>query len=112
MAARNQHRASEASEGGRTGLSQRHWLLLGLVVVVALSLVYLWQSWRWVSAYNELQEVQAQLEATEAERERLRFQVERAFSLERVERIATEQLDMTRPEPRYLEISPIDNDPP
>jgi cell division protein FtsL len=111
MAVRNQPRR-DASEETKLELRQRHWLLLGLVVVVALSLVYLWQSWRWISAYNELQEVRAQLEATEAERERLRFRVERAFSLERVERIAREQLDMTRPEPRYLELVPSDSDPP
>ena len=89
----------------RPGLRQRHWLLLGLVIVVTLSLVYLWQSWRWISAYNELQAAEAKLESLEAERQHVRFRVERAFSLERIERIATGQLDMTHPEPRYLELA-------
>lgn len=100
----------ESSESPRVRVSQRHLLLLALIVVVALSLVYLWQSWRWISAYNELQQAQVRLEATEAEREQLRFDVERAFSLVRIERIATEQLDMKRPEPRYLDLSTSGDD--
>lgn len=89
----------------RPRLRQRHWLLLGLVVVVALSLVYLWQSWRWVSTYNDLQAAQTELAGIQAERQTLNFRVERAFSLERVEDIATQQLDMFRPEPRFIDLS-------
>ncbi len=113
MADARRRDARDASGTQRPKLSQRHLLILGLVIVVALSLVFLWQSWRWVAAYNELQEAQAQLEATEAEHKRARFEVERAFSLERIERIAREELNMTRPdEPQYLERPPNDSDSP
>lgn len=113
MADAKRRHTRDASEMERPRLSQRHLLILGLAIVVALSLVFLWQSWRWVDAYNELQEAQTQLEAAEAERKRTRFEVERAFSLERIERIAEEQLNMTRPdEPRYLERPANDSDPP
>lgn len=94
-------------------LSQSQLLLIGLAIVVALSLVYLWQSYRWTAAYNELGRAQAELEERQAERQRLTFRVERAFSLERIERIGTEQLNMTRPEPRFLDLSsPDDADQP
>ncbi|MFB6285089.1 MAG: cell division protein FtsL [Candidatus Bipolaricaulia bacterium] len=108
---RRQTRETSEIEGPR--LSQRHLLILGLAIVVALSLVFLSQSWRWVAAYNELQKAQTQLEAAKAEHRRTQFEVERAFSLERIERIAEEQLNMSRPEElRYLERSASDSDPP
>jgi len=113
MASTRRRQARDTSEIARPRLSQRHLLVLGLVIVLAVSLVFLWQSWRWVAAYNELQEAQTQLEAAEAEHRRKRFEVERAFSLERIERIAKEQLNMSRPEePQYLERSASDSDPP
>lgn len=109
---RMRRETDRSSDADRNGIRQHHLLLLGLTIVVALSLIYLWQSWRWTSAYNELQDAHAQLETLEAERQRVRFQVERAFSLERIERISTDQLDMSRPEPRYLDLSNPDDDQP
>jgi len=114
---RNKQTTRESSESHEFRLSQRHLLLLGLIVVVVLSLVYLWQSWRWISAYNDLQAAEAKLESLEAERQHVRFQVERAFSLERIEHIATERIaadqgGMTHPQPGYLDLSGSDGDQP
>jgi cell division protein FtsL len=89
-------------------ITPKRALVLGALVVLAvLALFYLWQSWQWVYWLNELHQAQAELDDLRAERDRLLFEVGRAFSLERIERIARETLGMYRPEPQYLELLPI-----
>lgn len=86
-------------------LASRRWLLLvGLLLVAALALAYLWVSWQWVYTLNELHKARAELQALQAERDRLLFEIGRAFSLERIEKIARERLGMYRPEPQYLQL--------
>lgn len=77
-------------------------LLLALLAITTLALLQLWQSWRYLEALNELHETQTRVEALQAERDRLLLEVARAFSLERVEKIARERLGMTRPKPKFL----------
>ncbi len=70
----------------------------------ALALAYVWLVWAWLLTLNALHDARAELQALQAERDRLVFEVERAFSLERIERIARERLGMFRPAPRYLHL--------
>jgi len=77
-------------------------LLLVLLVLTALALLYLWQSWQLIYWLNRVHQARIELEALQAENARLRFEVEQAFSLRRIERIALERLGMIRPTPRYL----------
>ena len=86
--------------------ARRLALLLGLLGIGALALLQLGQSWRYLDALNGLHEAQTRVEALRAERDRLLFEVGRAFSLERIERVARERLGMTRPEPRFLTVPP------
>ncbi len=78
-----------------------------LVLLAVLALFYLWQSWQSVYSLNELHRAQAELDDLRAERDQLLFEVGRAFSLERIERIARETLGMYRPQPQYLELLPL-----
>lgn len=82
--------------------------LVALLALALLALFYLWQSWQYVYWLNELHRARAELEELQAEHERLKFEVGRAFSLERIERIATEELHMIRPSPRYLVLPPLE----
>ncbi len=77
-------------------------LLIALLAIFSLAFLQLWQSWRYLEALNEFHRAQTRVEALRTERDRLLFEVARAFSLERVERIARERLGMTRPEPEFL----------
>ncbi|GEM_PF-1244011 len=86
--------------------ARRLALLLGLLGIGALALLQLGQSWRYLDALNGLHEAQTRVEALRAERDRLLFEVGRAFSLERIEQVARERLGMTRPEPRFLVLPP------
>ena len=99
----------EGSAPGGNSLLVRHrgWLLVSLLLIAALALAYLWVSWQWVYTLNELHKARAELQALQAERDRLLFEVGRAFSLERIERIARERLGMYRPEPQYLQLDPF-----
>lgn len=85
---------------------RRLGLLFALLAITALGLLQLWQSWRYLEALNELYRSRTRVEALRAERDRLLFEVGRAFSLERIERIARERLGMTRPEPTFLRLLP------
>jgi cell division protein FtsL len=80
----------------------RALLLLALLLLTGLALLYLWQSWQMIYWLNQLHQARVELEALRAEHARLKFEVARAFSLKRIEQIATERLGMIRPTLRYL----------
>ena len=97
------NKGNRAPEGKPAFLTPRRLgLLFALLAITALALLQLWQSWRYLETLNELHRTQTRAEALRAERDRLLFEVARAFSLERVERIARERLGMTRPDPEFL----------
>ncbi len=95
-----------------TGTGERFWTpkrllaILALLLLAALALFYLWQSWQWIYWLNELHKAQARLERLQTERDRLTLEVARAFSLKRLEEIATQRLGMIHPKPKYLHIPP------
>jgi len=78
-----------------------------LLFASALALLYLWQSWQGVYWLNRLHRAQLELEALRTENGYLKLEVSRAFSLKRIEAIATEKLGMFRPSPRYLVVPPL-----
>jgi len=84
-------------------------LCLGLLLLVTLlALLYLWQSWQLVYQLNRLQESRQTLAKLEAQRDLLQVQVDRAFSLERIEEFARRRLGMVRPSLKFLLLPPPD----
>lgn len=80
----------------------RTWAVVLLLLLTVLALFSVWQSWQRVYWLNELHRSQEDLAELQASHERLRFEVGRAFSLERIERLAMEELRMIRPSPDFL----------
>lgn len=80
----------------------RALLLVGLLLLTALALLYLWQSWQMIYWLNRLHQARVELEALQAEHARLKFEVAQAFSLKRIEEIAIGRLGMIRPTLGYL----------
>ena len=73
-----------------------------LFVMTTLALFYLWQSWQWVYWLNQLHQIQAKGDEIQAQNDQLRFEIAQAFSLARIEQIATQKLGMIRPTLKYL----------
>lgn len=86
---------------------KRLLILLSLLLLTGLALFYLWQSWQWVYWLNQLHQAEAQRDALQTENDYLKFEVAQAFSLGRLERIATQRLGMIRPTLKYLLIYPL-----
>ncbi len=83
--------------------------LIGAVVLAAvitgLCFVYLWQGNRIRALTAATEEADSQLEAVEETNRILGVRIEEAFSLERIARIAREQLGMSEPtDIRYVSI--------
>lgn len=93
---------------GSAYLTPARLIILSLLLfATALALLYLWQSWQWVYWLNKLHQAQVELEALQAENGYLKLEVSQAFSLKRIEAIATERLGMFRPSPHYLVVPPL-----
>ncbi len=86
---------------------KRLLVLLSLLLLTGLALFYLWQSWQWVYWLNQLHQAEAKRDALQTENDYLKFEVAQAFSLARLERIATQRLGMIRPTLKYLLLPPL-----
>ena len=80
--------------------------LLLLVLITVLALFYVWQSWQWVYWLNQLHQAEIKREELQAQNDHLKFEIAHAFSLARIEQIATQKLGMVRPTLKYLLLSP------
>lgn len=78
-------------------------LLAVLLALTALIVVYLWQSWQQIDLTRRIEETKDKLVPIRERNKRLRVQVIRTFSLERIERIARNRLDMILPTPKQQE---------
>jgi len=79
---------------------------LFLILLTALALFYLWQSWQWVYWLNQLHQAEAKRDELQAKNDQLKFEIAQAFSLARIEQIATQKLGMIRPTLKYLLLPP------
>lgn len=85
---------------------RRALLLIGLLLVSALALLYLWQSWQSVYWLNQVQENRGRLAQLQAERDHLQLEVARAFSLQRIAEVAGKRLGMIHPPLKFLVLPP------
>ena len=77
--------------------STRVGILAFIILATGIALLYLWSSWQAVHWLNERHQAEIELQNLENERERLRFEVGQAFSLNRIETIARGRLGMQMP---------------
>lgn len=76
------------------------WILVPLLIVVTfLITLYLWQSWRVIDLRKKRKKLEKELAPLVEENRRLKVEVNRVFSYERIERIAKNRLEMKRPKP-------------
>ena len=88
-------------------------LLGGIVLAGAISglcFLYLWQGNRIQELTAASDEARQQLEAAHGINRILDVRIEAAFSLERIARIAREQLGMSEPEPTEIRYVPLSID--
>ncbi|GBC76399.1 Cell division protein FtsL [bacterium HR07] len=80
--------------------------LCALVAVTGLALWYIWQGWQITELSSKV--IASRLERDEllAQRDRLKLEVIRVWSLEHIERIARERLGMKKIPPKTLKLSP------
>lgn len=78
--------------------------LFALVVVTGLALWYIWQGWQITDLSSKV--IASRLERDEllAQRDRLKLEVIRVWSLENIERIARERLGMKKIPPKTLKL--------
>lgn len=93
---------SRVTTGEALWTRKRLLILVLLFVMSSLALFYLWQSWQWVYWLNQLHQAQAKGDELQAQNDQLKFEIARAFSLARIEQIATQKLGMIRPTLKYL----------
>lgn len=81
--------------------------LLVAVIVAGLCLLYLWQGMTILDLTAQRESARATLTAIEEGNRWLKFEIGRAFSLERVSRLAREKLHMVEPtDIYYVRIDP------
>lgn len=78
--------------------------LLMLILISGLAVWYSWQSWQITDLSSKV--IASRLERDEllAQRDRLKLEVIRVFSLENIERIARERLGMKKIPPKTLKL--------
>jgi len=82
-------------------------VVAGALVISGLCLLYLWQGTAILSLTAQRESARAALTSIEEVNRFLEFEVDRAFSLARVERIARGKLHMQEPKVvRYIKIAP------
>jgi len=92
-----------AEEGREAFLTlPRAIAIILIVVITTLMLLYLWQSWQLIYLSGELLRSKEALELLESRNELLRLEVSKAFSLERIQRLAKGRLGMEEPAIKYL----------
>ncbi|MCX8103968.1 MAG: cell division protein FtsL [Candidatus Bipolaricaulota bacterium] len=79
---------------------------LALIVIAGLAIWYVWQGWQITDLSSKV--IVSRLERDEllAQRDRLKLEVIRVWSLENIERIARERLGMKRISPKPLKLPP------
>jgi len=78
--------------------------------ITGLCFLYLWQGNRIQELTAESEKARQQLEAAQEVNRILGVRIETAFSLERIARIAREQLGMSEPEPTEIRYVPLSID--
>ncbi len=80
--------------------------LVVLLVVAGLAIWYIWQGWQITDLSSKV--IASRLERDEllAQRDRLKLEVIRLWSLENIERIAQERLGMKKIPPKTLKLPP------
>jgi len=75
-----------------------------LIVIVGLAIWYIWQGWQITDLSSKV--IASRLERDEllAQREHLKLEVIRVWSLENIERIAKERLGMKKIPPKTLKL--------
>lgn len=73
-------------------------IILILIAITFFSLLYLWQSWERINLSQKIRELEEKLAPLEEKHKRLEIEVIRAFSLDRIERIAKNKLGMVIPD--------------
>ena len=107
-----------SSHPRRVARSRAHVVSIGLAITVVgaalvagLCLLYVWQGVRINELTAQREGARSQLIETEELNLDLEFQIEQAFSLERIARIAREQLGMVEPTVvRYVPIPSTESD--
>lgn len=95
--------ASVAEEGREAFLTlPRAIAIILMVVITTLMLLYLWQSWQLIYLSGELSRSREALELLESRNELLKLDVAKAFSLERIQKLALGRLGMEEPRIKYL----------
>ncbi len=88
-------------------LERRVRLFFVILAVTALIFLYLWQDAALLRLKLQLATIEEQITEIEAENYRLEFQVQQAFSLERISTFARQHLKMIEPtDIRYIIIDP------
>lgn len=70
-----------------------------MIAVTFLITLYLWQTWKVIDLRRKAEKLEEEMAPLVEKNRNLRVKVIRAFSLERIERVAKEKLGMKRPEP-------------
>lgn len=79
------------------------WGLLAiLAIVAALALYYVWQGWQIVDLSTRVTAARAELDRLGFQRNQLRIEVSKVWSLEEIERRARERLGMKKILPKRL----------
>ncbi|MCS6936265.1 MAG: cell division protein FtsL [Candidatus Bipolaricaulota bacterium] len=73
-----------------------------LIVATALALYYVWQGWQIVDLSTRVTAARAEWERLTLQRDRLRVEIAKIWSLEEIERQARERLGMKKPSPKRL----------
>lgn len=81
------------------------WLFFVIFVITALIILYLWQDAALLQLNLQLATIEEQITEIEAKNRQLEFQVQQAFSLERISIFARQRLKMVEPtDIRYITI--------
>lgn len=77
-----------------------------VLLIAGLAIWYIWQGWQITDLSSKV--IASRLERDEllAQRDRLKLEVIRVWSLENIERIATERLGMKKVTPKTLKLPP------
>jgi len=82
-------------------------VILGAVIIAAACFLYVWQGTRILALTAQRESIKQTITSIQEVNNWLDFQIGQAFSLERVSRIAREQLHMIEPtDVRYVHINP------
>ena len=79
-------------------LKNKSLVFVVLIVFTALIMLWLWQSWQEIKLTRNIREEADELAPIEERNKELRIKVIEAYSLDRIERIAKNRLDMVEPE--------------